>query len=209
MSLERGIDGRQEQENSGEREVVFWKTLALLTMQEAERLGIPEGPVFVSPFIKDKQKCDCGVDFSPITYHKGLIKPQHYHGPQDGGIYHYMTEKKHFDEALSLVGPKLKWIAILDSVFFSMDPLELLISRVKNLPNLPIITSEAVELLQFRAFSANQELKEGFLVTDEKGIHLFPSPTKDHPFITELAFEIIEDGSVQFFNHSSLMPKSF
>ena len=211
MSPERGIDRKEEQKNSGERGLVFWKTLNLITMQEAERLGISsEAPVFVSPYTNNKQSCDCGVDFSPITYYQGLISAQHYHGPQDGGIYHYMTEKKHFDEALSLVGPKPNWIAILDPVFFSMDPLELLISRAKNLPNLPITTSEAVELLQFRAFSAtNQELKEGFLVTNEIGTNLFPSSTKNHPFITELGFKIIEDGTVQFFNHSSLTPKSF
>ena len=212
MSPERGIDRKEEQNNSGERGLVFWKTLNLITMQEAERLGISaEAPVFVSPYTNNKQSCDCGVDFSPITYYQGLISAQHYHGPQDGGIYHYMTEKKHFDEALSLVGPKPNWIAILDPVFFSMDPL--LEKPLILHGNDAQINSEAVNLLQFRAIAINQELqelkelKEGFLVTNEIGTNLFPSSTKDHPFITEWGFKII-DGEVLFTTIAQPKPTS-
>lgn len=208
MSPERGIDRRQEQDNSGERELVFWKSLHLITPQEAERLGIPEGPVFVSPHIKDKQKCHCGVDYSAIIYHKGLVRAQHYHGPGNGGIFHYVSPKKQFEEALSRFGPKPNWITILDPVSFSLDSwFKKVFLSMYNF-ECPV-NPEEVNLLQFRAFSVNQELKEGFLVTNEQGTNLFPSSTKNHPFITELGFEIIEDGSVQFFNHSSLTPTSF
>ena len=214
MSLERGIDRRQEQDNLGEREVVFWKHLNLITMQEAERLGISsEAPVFVSAFTKDK-RCHCAVDYSPIIYHKnGLITAQHYHGHGDGGIYHYITAKKQFDEILLFAGLTTNWIAILDPVSLSMDPL--LEKPLIPHGNDGQINSEAVNLLQFRAIAINKELtelkelKEGFLVTDMRGVKLFPSPTKDHPFITELGFRIIEDGSVEFFNHSSLTSRSF
>jgi hypothetical protein len=218
MSPERGINRKEEQKNLGEREFVFWKSLALITIQEAERLGIPEGPVFVSPIIKDKQPCRCGIDYSPIIYHTGLIKAQHFHEDylgtsNEGGIYHYMTSKSDFGEILTIqhdafhaLHPKTRWIAILDPL--SMDPLfEELLNRRDGL--IRPISSKAVNLLQIRAFSANQELKEGFLVTDRLGINLFPSSTKDHPFITELGFRIIEDGSVLFFNHSSLTPRNF
>ena len=212
MSPERGIGRKEDQDNLDKREYVFWKHLSLITMQEAERLGISsEAPVFVSPYMTEKHRCDgCGVHYSPIIYHKkGLIKPQHYHGPLYGGIYHFMTAKKHFDEGVSYITHVPRWIAILDPVSLSIDPLLESLSRPRYYSGIST-SSEAVNLLQFRAFPAtSQELKEGFLVTDERGVNLFPSSTKDHPFITDLGFRIIEDGSVQFFNHSSLTPRSF
>ena len=200
MSPERRIHRRKFEKKSREPELISYKHLRLITPQEAERLGInSEGPVFVSPNIKDKQQCACGSDFSPIIYHKGIVESQHYHPnnhemPESGGIYYYRRPTKHLDEIISMF--EAAWIAILDPVPSSMDLPMQMASRRQNK------SSEEVNILQIRAFSGRRELREGFLVSDQWGTNLFPSITKNHPFITEWGFRVNEDGEIDFFTHS-------
>lgn len=89
-------------------------------MEEAGELGVgAECPVFVSPDIIRKERCRCGVEYSPIIYKKGEVKAQHYHPYTGGGIYFYVSSKTDFRgqietqyggwKAILKSNPELNW----------------------------------------------------------------------------------------------------
>lgn len=73
------------------RAIKAYKKLSLITPPFAEALldRAVEGPVFISPYVREENNClHCDVKWTPLVYTRGeRTRAQHMHAPYSGGIY--------------------------------------------------------------------------------------------------------------------------
>jgi hypothetical protein len=189
----------------GEANFVRSKNLRLISPEWARKLGIPaEGPVFVSPYIREAKKCGCGTEYKPLIYQVGRnpVKAHHFHGPDSGGIY-YDNSVEEDAPVTTMYG----FVAVLEPVGRKFET-----SWDGN--------SEAVLVKQIRVFceghrvsgfgfgAYEEELKEGVVVGDSEDDASLLIPLcnqfleEDRRILRELRirynFKITEEGDVLF-----------
>lgn len=177
----------------GEKEVVHWKWLRLISEELARHLGIDrEGPIFVSAFINKKDVCSlCGCEFSPLQYSPGhFTRAQHRH-PGIGIFFKedFMSSKS-LDQAIIRAARKVQlpryWLATL-------EPLE------KD-----DYSAKSVLVTGIKAFCASsrcvESLSEGVIFEHIGNLSPFCGFDR-HPDLegkVSLAFQITEEGEVLF-----------
>lgn len=195
-----------------ERENVFWKALVLVTPDRANTLGIyAESPVFISPQIRQKEECKtCRVSYTPLTYQVGyMIKAQHFHEGESGGIYFNCNTESEFR---ALLAPPFfdSWVAICDVTGKSVLASRSVVAGVMVRGHITLMHADAARVRQILALCTAEQLsnhsplgvKEGYLYSEDNE-YLWPICDRHvslgKPAISvRWRFQISDTGEVHF-----------
>jgi len=184
----------------------------LIAPEVAHELGIKaEGPVFVSPVIREGHMCEeCNEEFTPLIYQVGyIVESQHFHESNNGGgiygceyietvRYDYIRNNGGFMGVLEAMGEPIK-----DSVTFSGGEWGASITR-------HLVRAQKTLVTGIRAFTGQtslpyDEINEGYLVgisekfSSEK--FLFPRTRRqigNNINAIRYSFKILESGEIFF-----------